>query len=113
MRRRDGTTHAGSKKACRVAVTSKPALRHPSSPQRLCNAAGPRHQTQSMHKETTAPDEGTVAVGGRNACGSAMPPCLDTGPRPKKGRGAFSLQTARAEQQMAMYDGPHYWYYTD
>ena len=77
MRRRDGTTHAGSKKACRVAVTSKPALRHPSSPQQLRNAAGPRHRPQSMYKETAAPQEESVAAGGRNACGSAMSPCLD------------------------------------
>ena len=77
MRRRVGTAHAGSKKACRVTGASKPAPRHPSSPQRLCSAAGPRHQPQSIYKEADAPKEESVAVGGRNICGSAMPLCLD------------------------------------
>ncbi len=93
MRRRDGTAHAGSKKSCRVTGASKPAPRHPSSPQRLCSSAGPRHQPQLMHKETAAPDEESTAVGGRNACGSEMPLCLDMARSHVTDPGAFNEKT--------------------
>ncbi len=93
MRRREGTAHAGSKKACRVTVTPKSAPRHPSSPQRLCSAAGPRHRPQSIYKETAAPKKNLLLQGGRNACGSAMPPCLDMARSHVTDPGAFNEKT--------------------